>query len=369
MDFSLTDEQQAAVELARQILGDRGLPERLTEVEAGDDRFDRELWADLAKADLLGLCLPESAGGGGFGFLEAGLLLYEQGRSVTAVPWWSALSAALAIARWGTAGAQDAWLPGAVDGSIVLTTALAEADGVDPTAPAATAEAEGDGFILRGAKTAVPFAHVASAAVVAATLDGEASLFVVPLDAEGVGRERQDTFNHEPHFHVELDGVRVNADARLGGGAAAVCWLADRATVLVCAVAAGVADRGLRITAEYATNRHQFERPIATFQAVGQRMADGFIDAEAMRLTMLQAATVLADEHPATAEVAVAKFWASQGGSRVGHTGLHVHGGISIDLDYPIHRHFLWSKQLEFTLGSGNAQLARLGEHLADTPV
>ena len=98
-------------------------------------------------------------------------------------------------------------------------------------------------------------------------------------------------------------------------------------------------------------------------------MADGFIDVEAMRLTMLQAATKLADEADATAEVAVAKFWASLAGSRVGHTGLHVHGGISIDLDYPIHRHFLWSKQLEFTLGSGNAHLVRLGEHLADVPV
>jgi len=98
-------------------------------------------------------------------------------------------------------------------------------------------------------------------------------------------------------------------------------------------------------------------------------MADGFIDAEAIRLSMLQAATKLAAEVDATAEVAVAKFWASQGGSRVGHTGLHVHGGISIDLDYPIHRYFLWSKQLELTLGSGTEQLARLGAHLAATPV
>jgi alkylation response protein AidB-like acyl-CoA dehydrogenase len=367
MDFSLTDEQQAAVDLARQILTDRGVPERLTEVEAGEDRFDRELWTDLAKADLLGLCLPEGAGGGGFGFLEASLLLYEQGRSVTPIPWWSAMSAAMAIGRWGDEAQQQAWLPSFVDGSGILVTALSEADGVDPTAPAATAKAEGDGYVLHGAKTAVPFAHVATGVVLTALVDGEPSLFVVPLD--GVSRARQDTFNHEPHFHLDLDGVKVGADARLSGGAEAVGWLVDRATVLVCAVAAGVAEHGLHITAEYATNRHQFERPIATFQAVGQRMADGFIDTEAVRLSMLQAATLLADEHPAAAEVAVAKFWASQGGSRVGHTGLHIHGGISIDLDYPIHRHFLWSKQLEFTLGSGNAQLASLGAYLADTPV
>jgi alkylation response protein AidB-like acyl-CoA dehydrogenase len=367
MDFALNDEQQAAVELAQQILGDRGVPERLTEVEAGDERFDRELWADLAKADLLGLCLPESAGGGGYGFLEACLLLYEQGRSVTPVPWWPVMSAGLALARWGDDDQRTRWLPGVIDGSALVTVGLAEVDSVSPTEPSTVAEADGDGWVLRGAKTAVPFAHVAAGIVIAASVAGEPSLFVLPLDALSI--ERQDTFNHEPHFHVAIDGVRVGADARLGGGAEAVQWLADRATVLLCAVAAGVAERGLKITAEYATNRHQFERPIATFQAVGQRMADGFIDAEAMRLSMLQAATRLHDEQPADAEVAVAKFWASQAGSRVGHTGLHVHGGISIDLDYPIHRHFLWSKQLEFTLGSGNAHLARLGAHLADTPV
>jgi alkylation response protein AidB-like acyl-CoA dehydrogenase len=368
VDFSLNDEQQAAVDLAIQILGDMGAPERMTEVEAGDERFDRDLWAQLATADLLGLCLPEDVGGGGYGFLEACLLSYEQGRSVTPIPWWSGVGGALAIARWGDEAARAEWLPGVGRGERVVTLALAEAGGPDPRQPATAAESVDGGFLLRGAKTVVPFAHVADAIVLAADLDGEAALFVVPTAADGVARLRQDTFNHEPQFHVELDGVRVDATAHLGG-ADAVAWTVDRATVLLCAVAAGVAERGVRITADYATNRHQFDRPIATFQAVGQRMADGFIDAEAMRLTMLQAATKLADEQPADAEIAVAKFWASQGGSRVGHTGLHVHGGISIDLDYPIHRYFLWSKQLELTLGSGNEHLARLGRHLAATPV
>ena len=93
------------------------------------------------------------------------------------------------------------------------------------------------------------------------------------------------------------------------------------------------------------------------------------IDVEAMRLTMLQAATLLDAESPADLEVAVAKYWASYGGSRVGHAGLHVHGGISIDLDYPIHRYFLWAKHLELRLGAGTAQLDRLGSMLAEAPV
>ena len=83
---------------------------------------------------------------------------------------------------------------------------------------------------------------------------------------------------------------------------------------------------------------------------------------------VLQAATKLDREEPADNEVAVAKYWASYGGSRVGHAGLHVHGGISIDVDYPIHRYFLWSKQIEFTLGGGNQHLAAIGRRLADQP-
>jgi acyl-CoA dehydrogenase len=374
MDFGLTPDQQAAVDLARQILTDLGNPDRLTAVEATDDRYDRDLWAELGKSDLLGLCLPEAVGGGGYGFLEACLLSFEQGRSVTPIPWWASMAASLAIAEWGDAHQAQTWLPDVIGGRAALTVALNEPTGGDPTAPSAVASPAVDGgWILEGAKTTVPFGHVASAAVSAALVDGEPTLFVVPLDHDGIGRERQDTFNHEPHVHLDLDGVVLGPGARLSGGGEAVRWLVDRATVLVSAVAAGVADHGLRITAEYATNRHQFERPIATFQAVGQRMADGFIDAEAMRLTMLQAATVLgepgADEARIADVVAVAKYWASQGGSRVGHTGLHIHGGISIDLDYPIHRHFLWSKQLELTLGSGTEQLARLGASLAANPV
>ena len=125
----------------------------------------------------------------------------------------------------------------------------------------------------------------------------------------------------------------------------------------------------MRLTAAYATERKQFDRPIATFQAVGHRMADCFVDNEAMRLSMLLAASHLDEGRSARNEVDVAKYWASYGGSRIGHAGLHVHGGISIDLDYPMHRYFLWSKQLEFMLGPGNQHLATLGAALAAEPV
>jgi acyl-CoA dehydrogenase len=129
----------------------------------------------------------------------------------------------------------------------------------------------------------------------------------------------------------------------------------------------------MRMTAAYVSERKQVDRALGTFQAVGQRMADCYIDTTAMELTTLAAASELDAAGPgATVEpnlVSVAKYWASHGGSRVGHADLHLHGGMSIDLDYPVHRYFLWAKHLEFALGSGTEQLARIGSRLAAVPV
>jgi 3-oxocholest-4-en-26-oyl-CoA dehydrogenase beta subunit len=374
MDFALTEEQQAIVDLARQILTDKCTPERLKEVESGNEWFDRELWAELAKADLLGIVLPEQVGGGGFGYLEACLLLQEAGRAVATIPLYATLVAALTVAEFGTDMQRQHLLPGVVAGETVLTVALGEPDTVDLRVPSTRADRGERGWVLQGTKTVVPAAHLAAAMIVPArTVDGGVRLFIVEPDAEGVSIARQDTFNHEPTFHVELSDVPIDDEAVLGGadldGDPALAWIVERATVAVCALASGVADAGMRLTAGYASERKQFDRPIATFQSVGHRMADCFVDNEAIRLTMLLAASHLAEGRSVPDEVDVAKYWASYGGSRIGHAGLHVHGGISIDLDYPIHRYFLWSKQLEFMLGPGAQHLARLGASLAAEPI
>ena len=120
----------------------------------------------------------------------------------------------------------------------------------------------------------------------------------------------------------------------------------------------GVADKALRLTAQYTTERKQFDRAIGTFQAVGQRMADCFIDNQAIELTMLQAATHLDEGRDDPLEVATAKFWAAEGGNHIAHAALHIHGGVSIDVDFPIHRYFLWLKQLRVHARLGHAGAA-----------
>jgi 3-oxocholest-4-en-26-oyl-CoA dehydrogenase beta subunit len=370
MDFSLTENQQELTALTGQILGDRMTLQHLKAVERSDDGFDRDTWSELAKANLLGIALPEAHGGLDFGFLDLCLVLQEVGRHVAPIPVVPCLvSAALPIAQFGS-DEQQALLDGIVSGSAILTAALTEL--LTPVdVPTTTATADGDGWRINGVKTCVPYLHVASHVLVPASVGDEIAIFLVPTDAAGITSERQETENHEPQFHVELSDVRVGADALLGEiarGREILDWTVARTTVALCAIVSGVADRATRLTAQYSIDRKQFDRQIATFQAVGQRMAECFIDSQGIELTMLQAATHLDEGRLVPLEVGTAKFWAAEGGSRIGHAALHVHGGISIDVDYPIHRYFLWIKQIEFTLGSATPQLLAVGRELAATP-
>jgi alkylation response protein AidB-like acyl-CoA dehydrogenase len=374
MDFGLTEEQEATRDLARQILSDRVTHERLKEIAAGGEGIDRDTWAELAKAGLLGIALPEDAGGSGLGFVALCLLLEEVGRTVAPVPVLpTVVLGALPIAEFGSGAQRQRYLPGVVSGDTVLTAALVEV-GADPLHPTTTARADGDGWRVDGVKTCVPAGLIADRILVPAAVgeDGAIVVLIVDPNASGVTRERQDTTSGIPEARIELDGVHVTGSDVLGdaaSGTAIVEWIVERATAALCSVATGVCEEALRMTAEYTKTREQFDRPIATFQAVGQRAADAYIDTEAIRLTALQAAWRLEEGLPATAEVAVAKFWAADGGQRVVHAAQHLHGGIGVDRDYPLHRYFLWAKELELTLGGATPQLLKLGEILAAEPV
>jgi alkylation response protein AidB-like acyl-CoA dehydrogenase len=169
-------------------------------------------------------------------------------------------------------------------------------------------------------------------------------------------------------YRVTLDGAAVAANDVLGDssrGAAILDWLVARATVALCAMELGVAERALRMTASYTATREQFERPIATFQAVSQRAADAYVDVEAIRVATWQAAWQLSAGLPALEAISTAKYFAAASGHRVVFAAQHLHGGMGFDLEYPLHRYYLWSKEIELTLGSASVHLAKLGKALA----
>jgi alkylation response protein AidB-like acyl-CoA dehydrogenase len=372
MDFSLTDDQKALAELAERILSDAATLERLKAIEASSERVDRAAWAKLAEAGLLGVAIPETYGGSGYGFVELCLLLERVGRTVAHVPVLQTLvCGAGAIAEFGDAAQKERFLPRVARGEALLSAALSEGETTERD-PRTSARAAGDGVRLDGVKIGVPIAAQAEAVLVTARLDGgDVAVFLVDPRSRGVALAQQETTGWEGQYRMSLDGVVVPREAMLGSagrGREVLDWLVDHATVGLCAIAAGVADKALRITATYASERKQFDKPIAAFQAVSQRLADSYIDNEAINLTMWQAATRLADRMPSAKEIATAKYWACEGGSRIGHAALHIHGGICIDVDYPIQRYFLWAKQIEFALGAATPQLVELGRRIAAEP-
>ncbi len=362
MDFTFTEDQETIAKVARQLFEHRATPERLTELEGGDVRYDAALWRELATADLLGISLPERVGGSGQGFVELALLLAEVGWSVAPVPVYATLLlGADTIARCGDEAHRERYLPAVIDGSCVLTAGLAEPGRSDPTRPATTARRDGDGWRLDGVKELVPAAQLAGTILIPASLDdGEIGVFLLDADAAGVDIQPVVTTNGEPHADVILDGAAAT-DRLPGDGREILESLYARALVGLCAIQLGVSERALRMAASYTTEREQFGRPIGSFQAVQQRMADAFIDVEAIRWTMWQAAWHLEQGGPPGRQAAIAKFWAAEAGSRVAATAQQVHGGIGIDTTYPLFRYFLWAKHNELTLGSASTQLARLG--------
>jgi 3-oxocholest-4-en-26-oyl-CoA dehydrogenase beta subunit len=377
MDFSFSEEQQEIQGLAAQILGDKVTHDRLKEVEASPDWFDRDLWSELAKAGLVGIALPTDVGGGGFGILEAALVLEEVGRTVAPVPYLpTVILGALPVAQFGNDEQRKRLLPGVAEGDTFLTAALAEELNLDPAAPTTTATDKGGTWRISGSKTLVPAAHLAASVLVpAATGNGSVGVFLVDPKGTGVELVRLITTSGEPQFNLTLTdapaeplGALSNGNA-MSDGKAIVDWIVERATAALCAVQLGVCEQALKMTAEYTSTREQFERPLAAFQAVAQRAADAYIDTEGVRLTAWQAVWRLAEGLPAANELAVAKFWAAEGGQRVVHAAQHLHGGIGVDVDYPLHRYFLWAKQCELTLGSATPQLVKLGKALADEPV
>jgi acyl-CoA dehydrogenase len=353
MDFAIPSDEQELAGLARTIVTDHLTAERLRGFDTGE-RFDPALWAALAAADVLGADL---------GVLGDCAVLVELGAAVAPVPYlWSIAVGARALAEFG----RPELAASAMDGTLVVTAALSE-ELAEADRPTTRAERSGDGWVLDGAKAVVPHGTIAELFLVPASTDDGPRVFLVRASDAGLTVVPQTVVDGDVEAALELSSVRVD-DAALLGGAEVLPWLLARATVGLCASQLGVLSRALELTAAYAREREQFGRPIGSFQAVAQRLADAYIDVEAVRLTTWEAAWRLAEGLPAALELATAKFWAADAGHRVAHTAVHVHGGTGIDMDGAVHRYFVAAKRNEFALGGATAQLRRLGSELAGTP-
>ncbi|MFE7617924.1 acyl-CoA dehydrogenase family protein [Streptomyces sp. NPDC057496] len=390
MDFTFTEEQQAATEAARAVFSgtapDRVPSPALTPGAVAED-IDRPLWAELAAGDLLGLTLEPRHGGAGLDPIALCLVLRESARVLARVPLLETCAVAMTLQRYGDPGLAAELLPPVGRGELVLTVGANGRSGHDPAELAVAARREttagdhlpdgksGDAddvdsvWVLDGVQSAVPWAQVADwIAVPAHTGEGRAVVALIRPDQDGVALAEQVSTNGERFAEVRLRSVRVDRRTLIDG-AGAWEWLRALLTTGTCALALGLGEAVLAMTSEYTGKREQFGFPIATFQAVAVQAADRYIDLRAMEVTLWQAAwrisTGAEGVLPAEGDIAVAKIWASDGIRRVVQTAQHLHGGFGADTDYSLHRFHAWAKQIELSLGPAAAHEEALGDLLA----
>ncbi|WP_328943618.1 acyl-CoA/acyl-ACP dehydrogenase [Streptomyces sp. NBC_00250] len=350
MDFTPTEEQEAARELGARIFADLATHERLRAVGTGTDA---ELWKALCAAGLPG-SVEET------GLLGLVLLLEEQGRVTAQVPFAAGcVYGILAVARHGTDEQRARLMPGLRDGTTVVTGAF----------PASGAVVSREGR-LSGTVDWVPWLRDATHVLVP---DQDRTLWLVRTEDAA----RVDPVELTAPWsagRLVLDGTtgerlgareRPGAGERRGEGAAYADVLAA-ARIAFAGLQAGVCAGSLARAVEYTSVREQFGRPLSTHQAVQLRAADAHMDTEAIRVTAYEAAWRFDEALDATGAGLTAAWWASEAGKRVVHAGQHLHGGLGADLDHPVHRHFLWGRQLDAYLGCGTELLAELGDLLAE---
>ncbi|MCX4812441.1 acyl-CoA/acyl-ACP dehydrogenase [Streptomyces sp. NBC_01239] len=368
MDFTPTEEQAAARDLAARIFGDLATPERLAAAGTGSDP---ELWKALCAAGLVG-AVEE------LGLLGLVLLLEEQGRTTAQVPFASTcVYGLLAVAAHGSPEQRERLLPGIGDGSVVVCGAVSGQGGVRARAVRGERE-EGESqqaFTcgeLSGTVPVVPWLRDATHVLVA---DEQRGLWLAPI-TDAVGVEAVEltapwaagrlTLEGAPAERLGSAGVDVGAEAqqppsRTPTPSPYADVLATARTAFA-GLQAGVGAGSLARAVAHVNAREQFGRPLATRQAVQLRAADAHMDIEAIRVTAYEAAWRRDAGLPYATHALTAAWWASEAGQRVVHTGQHLHGGAGADLDHPVHRHFLWGRQLDAYLGGGGEVLQELGE-------
>ena len=359
MNFDFSEEQRAIADMASSVFADFCNDDQVRAHWDSGQPYDQALWPQLAETGLLGLIVPEDDGGIGLGMTELMLALEQQGRYVAPVPLWRQQLVAGLLAKFAPADIKSRWLEKLVSGAALATLSL---DGLSAAhGLGLKATQAGDSWQLNGRVAAVALAAEAQLAVIVAATDAGPRLFLV----ESAGLEKiAGTLTHaEPAADLVFNNVTLTAEQALP--AAALPWLEQRAIACLGALQLGVAAEDLRRTVEYTSQRIQFDRPIASFQVIGARSADCYIDIEALRSTLWQLCWRLDAGLEAEGAARVVKYWAAECGHRVAHACSHMHGGMGSDISYPIHRFLYWSRALELTLGSATADLQALGDWLA----
>ena len=373
MDFGLSEEQELLQRSAREFLAQECPPTFVREMLKDKEGFSRELHRKMAALGWTSLLVPEAQGGLGLGMLDMVVLLEEMGRAVVPGPFlFSSVLATLALVQWGTPEQKKSWLPRLASGEAVGTLAFLEAsDRLDAGGVTLKTKKGQDSYNLAGTKMFVPFAAVADFILVAARTSGYGedgvSLLLVEPRTPGLTLKPLETFDLTRRvYNVEFKDVVVPKDALLrdeGTGWKILARLIDAACVALAADSLGGAQKALEMAVEYAKVRTQFNRPIASFQALKHMAAEMASEIEPARALVWYAAHVFnAKPREAPRAAALAKARLSDVYSRTTNRAVQMHGGIGFTWEHDMHFWFKRAKWNEYAFGDATFHRERLAQ-------
>lgn len=345
MNFTLSDEQLQIRELASGLFADFSHETRAAELAAHG--WDSALWTQLLETGLGALMLPGEIGGAELGITELALVLQEQGRSLAAAPLWRHALACAALARFAPALLDG--IGGSAPLALCLETRL-------------KGRIEGQQLYLSGTVPVLAVTPESTHALLALQVNDRPALVLAELAL----------FEKETGTLMQGERVLALTATELALPLAQLLplevhdWIHPRAVACIAALQLGVAEGAQAITVAHLSEREQFGRKLGSFQAVAQRMADGFIALEALRSVLLQLVWWLDAGVETGSAVAVTKYWACEAGNRMAHSAQHLHGGTGSDTSYPVHRFYLAARVLEIELGGAAAQIGQLAKRVSD---
>ncbi len=347
MDLDLTEEQHMLREAVAGLCV--GASDTVRACENDSKGFDDGFWRQLAAMGLTGLMIPEEHGGSAMSLLDATIVYQELGRSLVPSPHFvSSVVSAGVLQTGGSADQKAEWLPRIAAGEAILTPACLEPDnGTGPAGVQLAAAPDGDDIVLTGAKRHVAFASSADRLIVSAREPAGVSLFLMDPAADGVTLTQQFTVASDTQYRVDLDGVRVSAADRIGApGTGWDTWHAAMldAVVLVAAQAIGAAEASHTLATEYAKVRHQFDKPIGSFQSISHYLADGIAAIDGGRVLLHQAAWTRDQGRDIAMLAPMAKLFATQTCRDVSATTIQIHGGLGFTVECDAQLYFRRAK-------------------------
>jgi len=365
MDLALSEEQEMLKKTAQGFLENKCSKALVREMERDEKGYSPELWHEMAELGWMGLVIPEKYGGMGMKFLDLAILIEEMGKFLVPGPFLpTVVYCGLPIAAYGSEEQKQEFLPRIAWGNIIMTLALIEPSAdIEAKAIQTRAVADGSDYVLNGVKLFVPDAHVADYfLVVARTKDSEDSdegitLFLVDAKSAGMSCTVLNSIASDRQCEVVLENVRVpgtNILGELDRGWQIASKVLEQAAVAQCAVMVGGAQAVLDMTVAYAKERIQFDRPIASFQAVQHKFANMLVALEGSRYITYEAAWKLNENIPAALEVSMAKAWVSEAYQQICAEGHDIHGGVGYIVEHDMQLYFRRAKAAELAFGDGD---------------